>query len=101
MIDKVAAAAASGRPNTGAATKPLPASRCASASRWTIATLKPYAEHVIEVFGPERMMWGSDWPVLELNGTYDSWRDAALAIVGDRPGKAAIFGETAARFYRI
>ncbi len=68
---------------------------------WTVATLKPYAEHVIDVFGPARVMWGSDWPVLELNGTYDSWREAALTIVGNRPGKSAIFGETAAKFYRL
>lgn len=68
---------------------------------WTVATLKPYAEHIIDVFGPERVMWGSDWPVLELNGTYDSWREAALTIVGDRPGKDTIFGGTAAKFYRL
>lgn len=68
---------------------------------WTVETLKPYAEHVIDIFGPERVMWGSDWPVLELNGTYDSWRAAALTIIGDRPGKDAILGDTAARFYRL
>lgn len=68
---------------------------------WTIETLKPYAEHVIHAFGTERVMWGSDWPVLELNGTYDSWRQAALTIVGDQPGKTAIFGDTAANFYRL
>lgn len=68
---------------------------------WTVETLRPYAEHVINVFGPERVMWGSDWPVVELNGSYDSWRQAALAIVGNRQGKEAILGGTAATFYRI
>ena len=68
---------------------------------WTVETLRPYAEHVITVFGPERVMWGSDWPVVELNGSYDSWRQAALAIVGNRQGKEAILGGTAATFYRI
>jgi L-fuconolactonase len=68
---------------------------------WTVETLRPYAEHVISVFGPERVMWGSDWPVLELNGSYASWRQAAEAIVGKTGGSEAIFGGTAARFYRI
>ena len=68
---------------------------------WTVATLRPYAEHVIKVFGAERVMWGSDWPVLELNGSYDSWRAATLEILGDHPGRDAILGGTAQHFYRI
>jgi L-fuconolactonase len=68
---------------------------------WTVDTLKPYAAHVIESFGPNRVMWGSDWPVLELNGTYGSWHDAAQGYVGSGAVNAAIFGGTAATFYRI
>jgi L-fuconolactonase len=68
---------------------------------WTVDTLKPYAAHVIESFGPNRVMWGSDWPVLELNGTYGSWHDAAQGYVGSGAVNAAIFGGTAAMFYRI
>jgi L-fuconolactonase len=68
---------------------------------WTSETLRPYAEHIIDVFGPARVMWGSDWPVLELNGTYTSWREAALSYVADEQERNAIFGGTAARFYRI
>lgn len=67
---------------------------------WTVETLKPYASHVIESFGASRVMWGSDWPVLELNGSYDSWFLAAQAIVPEAH-KAQIFGNTAADFYRI
>lgn len=78
---------------SGLATEALPG--------WTVDTLRPYAEHVISVFGPDRVMWGSDWPVLELNGSYDAWREASLDIIGDHPGRAAILGGTAARFYRI
>jgi L-fuconolactonase len=65
---------------------------------WNLKTLQPYAQHVISSFGPDRVMWGSDWPVLELNGSYGGWHDAATAIAGEN---AKIFGETAARFYRI
>jgi L-fuconolactonase len=68
---------------------------------WTVDTLKPYAAHVIESFGPNRVMWGSDWPVLELNGTYGSWHDAAQGYVGSGAVNVAIFGGTAATFYRI
>jgi L-fuconolactonase len=67
---------------------------------WTIETLKPYARHVIDCFGPSRVMWGSDWPVLELNGSYERWHDAAKAIIGPKDHDQ-IFGKTAAVFYRI
>jgi L-fuconolactonase len=65
---------------------------------WTVETLKPYAAHVLASFGKARVMWGSDWPVLELNGSYGSWHDAAQQIVGDSD---QVFGQTAAAFYRI
>jgi L-fuconolactonase len=67
---------------------------------WTIETLRPYGEHVLSLFGPDRVMWGSDWPVLELNGTYEKWRTAAEAII-PQDAHGAVFGLTAARFYRI
>jgi L-fuconolactonase len=68
---------------------------------WNVDTLKPYARHVIESFGHDRVMWGSDWPVLDLNGTYGSWHDAAQSYVGKGKANDAIFGGTAAKFYRI
>lgn len=67
---------------------------------WTIETLRPYARHVIDSFGPARVMWGSDWPVLELNGTYQNWHDAAEKIIAPEE-REQIFGTTAAGFYRI
>ncbi len=67
---------------------------------WTFETIEPYARHVISAFGPERVMWGSDWPVLEIAGTYDRWRETAERIVGTN-GADMIFGGTAAAFYRI
>ena len=68
---------------------------------WTTETLKPYAQHVISSFGADRVMWGSDWPVLDLNGSYASWHDTAQSIVGQRAENAKIFVGTAAKFYRI
>jgi L-fuconolactonase len=68
---------------------------------WTLADLKPYVDHVISEFGPGRVMWGSDWPVVNLNGSYESWRAVTLALVGAHSGVAAILGETARRVYRM
>lgn len=65
---------------------------------WTADTLAPYARHVLGSFGKTRVMWGSDWPVLELNGSYGSWHDSAQEIVGN---SSDVFGHTAAHFYRI
>lgn len=67
---------------------------------WTVETLRPYAEHVLQVFGPDRVIWGSDWPVLNLNGSYESWLSAARSCVQPED-HAAVFGGNAARFYRI
>ncbi len=71
-----------------------------AAAGWDISTLKPYIAHVIASFGTDRVMWGSDWPVLELNGTYEKWHDTAMTLVGPHSG-AQVFGQTAQAFYRI
>ena len=70
---------------------------------WTVDDLKPYVHHVLSVFGPERIMWGSDWPVCRLAASYDDWRKAADALTDhfSPAAKADIYGGTAARFYRI
>jgi len=58
------------------------------------------ARHVLSLFGAERVIWGSDWPVLGLAGTYEAWLDLAKAIV-PRADHGAVFGGNAARFYGI
>jgi L-fuconolactonase len=70
---------------------------------WTEDTLRPYVEHLLNTFGPARLMWGSDWPVLELNGDYLLWHSVAttlLASLSDAE-RDAVFGENAAAFYRL
>jgi L-fuconolactonase len=71
-----------------------------AATGWTAETLKPYAQHIIAKFGASRVMWGSDWPVVELNGSYSSWYQATRELV-DGADREWIFGGTAAAFYRI
>ncbi|MCL4187574.1 MAG: amidohydrolase family protein [Rhodobacteraceae bacterium] len=70
---------------------------------WTVDDLAPYAEHVLAVFGPERVMWGSDWPVCRLRAEYGVWRAAAEALTAvlSPVSRARVFGGTAAAFYRL
>ncbi|HMJ57092.1 MAG TPA: amidohydrolase family protein [Polyangiaceae bacterium] len=65
--------------------------------------LRPYVAHLLESFGPERLMWGSDWPVLHMAGDYAGWLEMARDLCGtsDEASRRALFGETASRFYRI
>ncbi|WP_165222559.1 amidohydrolase family protein [Affinirhizobium pseudoryzae] len=62
--------------------------------------VRPYAETVLDLFGVDRVMWGSDWPVLSLAGTYDGWFDQARAMVPEA-ALQDIFGGNAQRFYRL
>ena len=59
-----------------------------------------YVGAILALFGPERTLWGSDWPVLELVSTYGDWLELARAWV---PAEAHsdVFECTAARFYGI
>jgi len=70
---------------------------------WSDADLQPYAEHLLDCFGPDRLMWGSDWPVVELGGGYTRWRAATLALLaGLAPRERdAVLGDTARRFYAL
>jgi L-fuconolactonase len=57
---------------------------------------------LFDLFGPERLLWGSDWPVLMLASSYQDWfRHARDAVAARQPeAVAAIFGGNAARIYR-
>lgn len=70
---------------------------------WTEATLKPYVAHLLDHFGPERLMWGSDWPVLNLNGSYTAWHSTARNLTShlEKAEQDAIFGANARAFYRL
>ena len=60
-------------------------------------------DHLLECFGPERLMWGSDWPVCELVCSYDAWRatsESLLSALTDGQ-RAFIHSATARRIYGI
>jgi L-fuconolactonase len=72
---------------------------------WAVADLKPYVGHLLSTFGPDRLMFASNWPVLNLTGTYRRWWDGlALVLEGfgiSEADRLAIFRGTATRFYRL
>ncbi|MBQ2262755.1 MAG: amidohydrolase family protein [Loktanella sp.] len=70
---------------------------------WSAESLRPVVDHVLATFGPERVMWGSDWPVLNLAGDYDAWVAASdqLFLGLSAPERAAVYGGTARAFYGI
>jgi L-fuconolactonase len=72
-----------------------------AARDWQISDLRPAADHVCACFAPQRLMWGSDWPVVDLAGGYAQWLAAAETLLADlSPNEtAAVFGGTAARVY--
>ena len=72
-----------------------------AARNWQIADLRPAVDHVLACFGPRRLLWGSDWPVVDLAGGYAQWLAAAEALLArlSPDEKAAVFGGTAARVY--
>jgi L-fuconolactonase len=70
---------------------------------WTVERLKPFVDVLLEAFGPARLMWGSDWPVVNEAGGYLGWRAAAEALTAQLSAddRALVFGGAAAAFYGI
>lgn len=75
----------------------------ADPTSWTVATLRPYVEHVIASFGWDRVVWGSDWPVCTLGGGLSTWVAATHALLDgcsdDERGK--LLSANARRLWRI
>jgi L-fuconolactonase len=72
-----------------------------AARGWQVDDLRPYFDVLMRHFGPSKLVWGSDWPVLLLNGTYNAWRHATDALLAELPSpdRNAILGGNAAVFY--
>lgn len=70
---------------------------------WTVEDLRPYAETVLEAFGPERVMYGSDWPVCLLAASYEQVIDTAETLLEGCTSseRAAVMGLTAVDSYRL
>ena len=67
---------------------------------WQTDDLRPYVDYALELFGPDRMMFGSDYPVCLLAASYDRVLGSFQELLGDSD-RDKIFSQNAARFYRL
>ncbi len=69
----------------------------------SIATLRPYIEYCIESFGWDRVVWGSDWPVCNINSSLKEWMTISKAVVAheDRANQERLFRSNAVRIYGL
>jgi L-fuconolactonase len=70
---------------------------------WSVERLRPYVDHLLECFGPDRLIFGSDWPVVTLRASYAEWVAAAQALLGGLEGDAQdrVLGLNAIACYRL
>ena len=72
-------------------------------SSWSVDDLRPYAERVLACFGPQRTLFGTDWPVCTLAASYGTVVDAAEKLLAGLPtsDRDAVLGGTASDVYRL
>ncbi|MFD5625345.1 amidohydrolase family protein [Streptomyces sp. NPDC127072] len=75
----------------------------ADPAKWTPRDLRPYADTVLEAFGPRRLMFGTDWPVCTLAATYGQVARTARELTADLSAdeRGQVFADTATRVYRL
>ena len=69
----------------------------------TVDVIQPFFDHIMDVFGPNRIIWGSDWPVIKLNGDYDTWVSLTQSLLNNHSveDKRNIWADNARNFYRL
>lgn len=75
----------------------------ADKENWTADQVRPYMEHILESFGPERVTFGSDWPVVNLAADYRRWFALAMETIAhySPAEQQMILHDNAVRFYRL
>lgn len=70
---------------------------------WKVDDLAPIVNHVLDVFGPDRVVFGGDWPVCTIGAPLGSWIDALQQVVADRSeaDRRKLFHDNAVRVYRL
>ena len=65
--------------------------------------LDPYIDFILNLFGPDKLMWGSDWPVLTMADSYGNWFDLAMDYCSSfsEDEKNKIFSLNAKNFYNL
>ena len=93
-----------------AQTTPAQRVMCKLSGLWTeapagspVSSIRVWAETLIDIWTPARLIWASDWPVLEMSGSYAEWRAFALQVIAkySEPLQAQILGKNARRIYRL
>ena len=72
-------------------------------ANWQIEDLRPFVDHVIESFGWDRVMFGSDWPVCNLTASYQRWAATVLSLThaAGEANQRKLFHANAIRIYRL
>jgi L-fuconolactonase len=81
----------------------LPNIHCKLSGLWTELPperVEPLVDTLLSLFGPDRLLWGSDWPVLTLAGTHRDWLAQARRLI-PLPHHAAVFESNARTLYRL
>jgi predicted TIM-barrel fold metal-dependent hydrolase len=75
----------------------------AKPGEWTADDLAPFINHLAQVFGPDRILFGGDWPVCTQVATYRQWFDALQGVIHDWPedDQRKLFHDNAVRVYRL
>jgi predicted TIM-barrel fold metal-dependent hydrolase len=70
---------------------------------WSAETLAPIVNHCLDKFGPERVVFGSDWPVCLLGAPLRAWVDALAEIIAERPQEQrdSLWHANAKKFYGV
>jgi L-fuconolactonase len=68
-----------------------------------VEDVQPYFDHIMEAFGSDRIMWGSDWPVIKLNGDYEIWVSLTKSLLKNYlyKDKRKIWAGNARQFYNL
>lgn len=71
--------------------------------QWKIENLRPYVDHALAVFGPKRVMFGGDWPVMLQASSYARWIETLDELMAHLPAESqrAVWRHTAEQFYRL
>lgn len=69
----------------------------------TVVNIRPYVQHLIDIFGADRLMFGSDWPVMRLATEYPAWCDMVDELVSELSSsqRGDVWGNVAQRIYQI
>ena len=75
----------------------------ATPGKWKVDDLAPVVNHTLDTFGPERVMFGGDWPVCNLGANYRAWYDALREIARSRSDseQRRLFHDNAIKHYRL